>query len=103
LPLYTQPVTIPANTPKDKPVEVVFMVKEEYVTGINVFFPNGCTALARVAAFYGEEQLAPKPAGSYFSGDGMLVKSPMRWRIQEYPCPITFKCWNIDETYEQLK
>jgi len=100
MPVYTAAVTVPASTPEDTPVVREFNIEEDYVTSIDVYFPPGCCGLCRARAYYGSEQIAPKPAGSDFRGDGALVKSPMRWRIPERPCPIRFELWNLDDTYE---
>jgi len=100
MPLYTKAITVPANTPESNPVVETINVSEAYVTEISVYFPSGCYALVRGRAFYGSEQIAPKPAGSDFRGNGMLVRSPMRWKCPEKPCPIRFELWNIDDTYD---
>jgi len=99
LPVYTSAVTVPAGTPKDAPVTYMLFVEEDYVTSIDVYFPSGCCGYCRVQAYYGSEQIAPKPAGSSFRGDGVVVKSPMKWRIPEWPCPIRFELWNLDDLY----
>ena len=99
LTLYTPAVTVPANTPKDAPVTYMLYVEEDYITSIDVYFPPGCCGLCRVQAYYGSEQLAPKPTGADFRGDNMLVRFPMRWKVPEKPCPIRFVLWNLDDTY----
>jgi len=99
LTLYTPAVTVPANTPKDAPVTYMLYVEEDYITSIDIYFPPGCCGLCRVQAYYGSEQLAPKPTGADFRGDNMLVRFPMRWKVPEKPCPIRFVLWNLDDTY----
>jgi len=100
MPVYTTAITIPANTPENTPVEAELTIYERYITSIDVFFPYGCAGLARVRAYYGSEQIAPKPTGSDFRGDGGFIRSPMRWRAPEWPCPIRFEAWNLDDTYQ---
>jgi len=99
LTIYTPAVTVPANTPKDAPVTYMLFVEEDYVTSIDVYFPTGCCGYCRVQAYYGSEQIAPKPTGADFRGDGMIVRCPLRWRVPEKPCPIRFVLWNLDDTY----
>jgi len=99
LTIYTPAVTVPANTPKDAPVTYMLFVEEDYITSIDVYFPPGCCGLTRVQAYYGSEQIAPKPTGADFRGDNMLVRCPMRWKVPEKPCPIRFVLWNLDDTY----
>jgi len=99
LTIYTPAVTVPANTPKDAPVTYMLFVEEDYITSIDVYFPPGCAGLCRVQAYYGSEQIAPKPTGADFRGDNMLVRCPLRWKVPEKPCPIRFVLWNLDDTY----
>jgi len=99
LTIYTPAVTVPANTPKDAPVTYLLLVEEDYITSIDVYFPPGCCGLTRVQAYYGSEQIAPKPTGADFRGDNMLVRCPLRWKVPEKPCPIRFVLWNLDDTY----
>jgi len=99
LTIYTPAVTVPANTPKDAPVTYLLLIEEDYITSIDVYFPPGCCGLTRVQAYYGSEQIAPKPTGADFRGDNMLVRCPMRWKVPEKPCPIRFVLWNLDDTY----
>jgi len=100
MPVYTKALPIPKNTPPERPVTATIEVEEPIITSIDVYFPPGCAALARVQAFYGIRQIAPKPLGSDFRGHGMTVRCPMRWRAPEVPCRIMFKGWNLDDTYD---
>jgi len=100
MPVYILDLTIPANTAEEKAKLIEAEVEEEIVLAIDVYFPPGCLSLAHVQAFYGLEQLMPRPTGSTYHGDGKLVKGPLNWRCPELPCKLTFKGWNEDTAYE---
>ena len=100
MPVYTDAYTVPANTPEETPVEVTMVIEEQYVTDFAVYFPIGCAGLAHAQVYYGSEQLAPKPTGSSFIGNDLLVHSPAVWKCPDYPhTELTWKLWNLDDTY----
>jgi len=100
MPLYTDVITVPADTAENSPVTKTFEVWEDYITLIGVYFPPGCIAKVKVRCFYGSEQIAPLPKGSYFVGDGALISAPMRWKIPEKPCPIRFEACSPGTLYQ---
>jgi len=100
VPVYVVPLEVPAKTPQDAPVERVLKVEEPVVTEISVFFPPGCFALAHVQVFYGELQLAPKPVGASFTGDGIEPRHPLRWFPPEVPFELRILGWNEDVEYK---
>jgi len=100
MPLYTDVITVPADTPETSPVTKTFEVWEDYITLIGVYFPPGCAAEVKVRCYYGSEQIAPLPKGSYFAGNGNFVEAPMRWKTPEKPCPIRFEAYSPDTDYD---
>jgi len=65
--LYPKSLTIPANTPSDKPVETTIVIKDPVVTRLGVHFPAGCHALVHVAVFYGRLQIWTAKEGDDFT------------------------------------
>jgi len=100
LPVYVVPLEVPAKTPREAPVERVLEVEEPVVAEISVFFPPGCFALTHVQVFYGELQLAPKPVGASFTGDGLIARHPTRWFPPEVPFDLRILGWNEDVEYK---
>ena len=98
--VYPVRLHVPADTPADKPVTVEVEVNDPVITGIDVDYPVGCCALVHVQVFYGIKQVAPKPEGADYMGDGKRYPGPMNWKLPEMPCRLIIKAWNEDETYD---
>jgi len=100
MPVYTAPLVVSAGTTKDKPATTKLSVEECTIIRFDVYFPPGCHNLVHVAVFYGSEQIAPKPAGSSFVGNGETISWPEEYRCPEVPCPITFVGWAPTTRYD---
>lgn len=82
--LYQVVITVPADTPDITPVVREVEVEGDYIVRVMVHFPPGCAGKVLTRLLYGEEQLFPRPAGTWLQGDGMtvdvteLIKLPSR-------------------------
>jgi len=97
---YFIKLTIPANTPSDKPVETTIQVEGEVLTEIAYLIPPGWAALAHFAFYYGIKQFYPEPEGLWITGDNMYREVMVKWTLPESPCKLTIKGWNEDDTFE---
>jgi len=100
MPVYVLALTIPADTPEDEAVWEFVELEEEVLLSIDCFFPPGCFDLVRVQVYYGETQIAPKPPGAAFRGDGFKVTHPTWWRLPDSPTRLRVKGWNLDTQYQ---
>lgn len=96
---YETRLTIPKNTPATAPVSTVLYVHPGVVTQVEVFFPPGCAALARIQIYLWEHQAWPSNVDSYFTGDGTQIVFPEDLELVDPPFEFTIYGWNLDDTY----
>lgn len=98
--LYHADVYVPANTPKESPVEYKLTIKDEVITKISVTFPWGCNGMVHVAIFYGPYQLFPRPDGTSLHDNGTRIEANMYWECPERETELTIKAWSPGTEYD---
>jgi len=98
--LYVATLTIPASTAESSPVSTTVELWEEVLDQIIILIPPGHYALAGLKIFYGDEQILPKPAGSWLRGDNVVIPVKMRWRMPERPTRLRLEGYNEDVKYQ---
>lgn len=97
---YETSLAIPKNTLETAPVETSIPIHPGIALGGEVFFPPGCSALARIRIYYWEHQIAPANPDSYFTGDGApATPFNLDLEIVDPPFVFTVRGWNLDDTY----
>jgi len=98
--LYQVSLTIPANTPANKPVQTTIEIVEQVLVRIGVHFPPGCFHLPYVAIFYGRKQIWPSEKGEWVSSDAITIWDEVLIRLPDKPTKLIMKGYNLDDTYE---
>jgi len=91
MPVYEASLTVPANTPKDAPVQVDLEVEGDVATRVDLDYPAGCARMVGVACFYGIKQLWPSEVGQWFYADNYVVSFRPEWDMPERRVKLTFK------------
>jgi hypothetical protein len=73
MPLYSESFTVPANTPETTPITLDIVIKEQFITRMEVGFPDGCAYLVKVRIQYGIKQFFPDRMGTWIIGNGETV------------------------------
>ncbi|GAI44797.1 unnamed protein product, partial [marine sediment metagenome] len=60
MPIYSEKLTIPANTSESKPIPANIILKQKYITKMEVGFPDGCNYLVEIKIQYGIKQFWPE-------------------------------------------
>jgi len=97
---YTVVLTIPPNTPETVPVTKTITIEGAVLDRIHFLIPAGHHALARMAIFYGIEQIFPTERGTWLRGDDEDFSVRLNWPLPERKTTITLKGWNEDTEYE---
>jgi len=92
-------VTVPADTPQEKPVEATFTLAKAILTKFEVHFPPGCVGMVKCALYYGIKQLVPVVEGQFLAGDGETVSLRTQIPLPSHPTTLTFKAWSPGTTY----
>jgi len=97
--LYVVNITVPANTPRDKPIEKEIEIKEPILKRISCFFPPGVCCLAGFRVLYGTEQIFPQPKDEYVVGHSETVVGEVYFQLPEVPCKLRIQAFNEDTKY----
>jgi len=90
---------IPANTEETSPLEKEVKVEGEVIDTIQIVIPWGHGALAGLAIFYGLEQVAPRPSGTWFKGNNQVIEWRELFTIPERKANLVLKGYNDDDSY----
>jgi len=95
-------VTVPANTPAEKPVEATFTLAKAILTKFEVHFPSGCVGMVKCALYYGIKQLIPVDPTQWLAGDGETVSLRVQIPLPNHPTTLTFKAWSPGTSYSHM-
>jgi len=98
--LYQVSLTIPANTPADRPAITTIEIEEPYLQKIGVHFPAGCVGMVKAVIFYGNLQLWPAKEGEWVSGDDITIWDTPYIRLPEKPTKLICKGCSPGTTYD---
>lgn len=98
--LYIAEITIPPQTPKEDYVTTSLTIEGERVERYQVLIPPGHCGLTGLAIFYGIEQLAPLPSGTWIRGDSETIEWSEYWNIPGRKCELILHAYNEDDSYE---
>jgi len=97
---YFLAINVPANTSQSNPVEESIEVEGDYVYEIAYLIPSGHVALTGLRVFYGNLQLLPRNRDEWIKGDNVYRSVKVRWSFKTRRVRLTFKAYNLDDTYE---
>jgi len=99
LAVYVAPLEVPANTPKEAPVQTKLEIEQEVVTKFELHFPPGCAGMVHARVLYGIKQVWPINEPETFTGDAETLSFPEYWECPEVPCALTFQGWSPGTNY----
>jgi len=88
---YFVKLSIPVNTPEDKPVKKEIEVEGEILAEIAYLIPRGWHGLPSWALYYGIRQIYPEPGSEWVTGDGLYRQMRLNWALPESPCKLTLR------------
>jgi len=80
-------------------VEKTVTIEGDVLAEIAYLIPDGWSALARFAVFYGIRMIYPEPKSDWVTGNDLYRPVPIRWKLPESPCKLTVKGYNEDEVF----
>ena len=97
--IYRFSFTIPANTTEDNKIRTDIKLTKGIVHQIDIVFPPGCFALAKIAINDGLHQVWPSNPGQYFASDGEVISFKEFYELREEPHTLAVFTYNLDDTY----
>ena len=97
--LYTKIITVPYNTPKNKPVTDYLEIEEDTIVEIDILIPYGHRGVTGLRVLYGKNQIYPLPKGTWLVGDGIFIQHRLKYRLPGAYERITFEAYNESTRY----
>ena len=94
--IYSRAFTVPASTTEEFEIEI----QGDLVDMVRLRFPPGPAGLLKISVFYGNEQIWPAEAGTFFAGDNEVIQWSEYWPLPEAKTKLRIKAVNEDDTYE---
>jgi hypothetical protein len=98
--LFQASITIPKNTLKADPAEVMLPIAMGVINKIMVRPRPGHASLAHCVILYHEHQIAPSVEDMDFSGDTFPIDWEEQYPVDQPPYELKILGWNEDDTYE---
>jgi len=99
LTVYTVTLTVPKNTPKEKPIEAAVSLEKAVVTRLFIQIPAGHHLLTGLRILYGDLQLWPRWSGTWFRGDNIVLDFEEFFELPDDPTTLRIQAYNEDDTF----
>ena len=97
--LFQASITIPKNTLRANPTEVILKIAHGIITKIMVRPRPGHAALAHLVILHHEHQIAPSTENMDLHGDAPAIDWEEYYESYQPPYELKLKGWNTDDTY----
>jgi hypothetical protein len=100
MPVYSEKIIVPANTPINNPVTLDITIKEKFIDHIEVVHEEGSGWMVGVQIRYGIEIWWPDRPGTWIYGNGEVISWDERF---EMPAPyenLTIVCHSEGSKYD---
>ena len=81
MPIYSEKLTIPANTPENNPVSLDIVIQQKYITKMEIGFPDGCNYMVEAKIQYGIKQFWPEDPDTWIIGNGETISWEERYEM----------------------
>jgi len=98
--LFSQAITVPANTAVADYIATTMKLTKGVVTRISVFFPWGCANLCGVQAIRKTWQVFPLTRSEWLAGNDRAYDFHTQIELQTEPFELIVYAYNLDDTYE---
>ena len=98
--MYWFSETVPANTTKEDPKKVTWLLDYGFISKLLIIIPAGVSGLAGIRLLKSGSQFMPRNLGSYIFGDNLKLEIPVAIEMYDRPFTIDAIMYNIDDTYD---
>ena len=97
--LYSNQITIPANTLESGPTLTEIKLNLGFIHTIWLTFPPGCAGLVKVRMSIDGHPFLPVNKSNYIRGDSYTFAFPVMFEITDEPMTLTVEAWSADSSY----
>jgi len=81
MPVYCQKLTIPAGTPESAPASLNIVIRQKFITKMEIGFPDGCNYMVKAKIQYGIKQFWPEDPDTWLIGNGETISWEERYEM----------------------
>ena len=100
MPIYSEKLTVPANTSEDNPVSLDIVLKQKLITRMGIGYPKGCHYMVGAQIKYGIKQFWPEKAGTWIWGENEIVTWEERFEMPSVDEKLTIFGCSPDTSYD---
>ena len=100
MPIYSEKLTVPANTLESNPVSLDITIKEKLIHSMAVSFEDGCAWMVQVRIMYGIKQWWPDRLGTWLRGNNETFEWSERFEMPATNEKLTIIACSPDTKYE---
>lgn len=98
--IYSEKLTVPANTSETDPVSLNITIKEKLITSMAVSFEDGCGWVVQVRIMYGIKQWWPDRPGTWLMGNNETLEWQERFEMPAIYEKLTVVACSPDTKYD---
>lgn len=100
MPIYSERITVPANTSKTNPVTLDIEIKERFISHMEVVHEEGSAWMVGVRIMYGIKQFWPERMGTWLYGNGEIISWEERYELPAPNEKLTLVCHSENTKYD---
>lgn len=99
MPEYNFTVLVPANTPREDPVQVEMDLTRGMIAGGLMMFPAGCHGMVHMVICDGVGQLYPANGADTYHGDDAMIPIVGKYKLDTAPYKLYLYAWSPDTDF----
>lgn len=100
MPIYSEKLTVPADTPEDNPVSLDITLNEKFITKMAVGFEDGCAWMVKCRIQYGIKVFFPSRPETYLIGNNETIEWEERFEMPSIGEKLTVYAWSPGTKYD---
>jgi len=100
MPVYCQKLTIPAGTPESAPASLNIVIRQKFITKMEIGFPDGCNYMVKANIQYGIKQFWPEDPDTWLIGNGETISWEERYEMPSINETLTVLGASPDTHYD---
>jgi len=100
MPIYSEKLIVPANTLEDSPVSLGIVLKQKFITKMEIGFPDGCNYMVKAKIQYGIKQFWPERKNTWLIGNNETISWEEKFEMPSINEALTVYGASPDTRYD---